>query len=823
MPQHNSVTVSALSAAVLSLVFLPSACTAPTPASPTYCHVNADCPVGAHCDQSSGLCLAGDPDAGSTADGGEIVDASGSDSAEVAPDASTRDADLPPDSATPDTNPHLCDEGWAGDTCAECADGFYGASCEACTCTEHGTCDDGLTGDGTCACDEHWAGDTCDECSTGWIGDTCDTCADGFYGSNCIACTCANGTCDDGISGAGACTCDEGWAGEICNVCAPNYYGANCEACTCVNGTCADGLNGDGRCANCETGWSGDTCDTCADGFYGSTCIACTCVNGACDDGISGAGACTCQTGWSGDTCDTCADGFYGASCIACDCGHGTCDDGLTGAGTCICETGWVGATCDACAEGYYGASCTACTCTEHGTCDDGLTGAGTCTCATGWSGGNCQLWSYAIQGRGSQTISAAKVNADGDVFVTGSFSPEIYLNPEIVGSPTFTHSLYSAGFLARYSSSGTLTWSSMQDLGIFYVSNDLVIDKEGDIVITGVTATETGNYGIILRKYSANGALVWTKKFPTTEVFYGGRMAITNLNNIVLVGAIKGECNFGATAATILPDSGTYDGLFVEFSPTGEHVKSFTLGSNTGKEIIDQVAFSSDNQIVIGGTVYAGGAVTLGNSDIHNEGETDGFIAKLNSERNVAWYKYFGGEDSQIVYAIAVATDAVYVGGGFRTSITNLATPNPISRGGYDAFIAKYQNNGNKKWSQTFGDSGAQGVVKIATSGENKVYVGGNYDGNLEFPNNVQVQNPATSGNPNIFVLTMTGDGAVTEAKNFGNDSPGELNKQYIGALEPIPTGGVLLGGTFEDYFQFGAENYVCIERADIFWGKIE
>jgi hypothetical protein len=92
-------------------------------------------------------------------------------------------------------------------------------------CGAHGTCT--VSGsDGLCVCDEGWAGDACGECAPGYIS----------YMDTCIPDPCTpekcngNGVCDNS-SGLAECMCTGNFTGATCNECAGNFTGPNCDEC----------------------------------------------------------------------------------------------------------------------------------------------------------------------------------------------------------------------------------------------------------------------------------------------------------------------------------------------------------------------------------------------------------------------------------------------------------------------------------------------------------------------------------------------------------------------------------------------------------------
>ena len=280
----------------------------------------------------------------------------------------------------------ICDPGYTGNHCAECAAGFVasGADC--------------LAGDGT----EPPAIGPCTRRAT---GNGCEDCAVGYHrdGARCTrdeACTefsCpGQASCDDS-TGVIVCECDEGYTEPDCALCAAGYHdrGANCVANeVCQTDSCSsrgdcDDSQGVIRCA-CDPGFEGFDCSECAAGIHpaGDGCddaaVRCapdTCSNhGECSAAASRL-TCACEEGYTGQRCADCEDNFslvdgaclplqQSTRCNATVCSlHGSCDDG-SGTAVCTCDTGYRGLACQLCSTGRVRGSTGEC---QRSYCGDGI------------------------------------------------------------------------------------------------------------------------------------------------------------------------------------------------------------------------------------------------------------------------------------------------------------------------------------------------------------------------------------------------------------------------------------------------------------------
>lgn len=104
------------------------------------------------------------------------------------------------------------------------------------------------------------------------------------------------------------------------------------------------------------------------------------------------------------------------------------------------------------------------------------------------------------------------------------------------------------------------------------------------------------------------------------------------------------------------------------------------------------------------------------------SSGTVDAFLRKFDPDGNVLWTDQFGSWESDFARAVAVDES----GNPFVVGETQGSLPGHRSAGGRDVFIAKYDPDGNVVWRQQFGGGGGEGAAAVALNRDGEAYVVG-------------------------------------------------------------------------------------------------
>jgi hypothetical protein len=182
-------------------------------------------------------------------------------------------------------------------------------------------------------------------------------------------------------------------------------------------------------------------------------------------------------------------------------------------------------------------------------------------------------------------------------------------------------------------------------------------------------------------------------------------------------------------------------------------------------------------------GDIYVVGQ-TAGGIDSPNSGETDAFIRKYDADGNVLWTRQFGSPAGD--EATEVATDPA--GGIYVAGSTDGSLPGKASGGQRDGFVVKYDEDGTLLWSHQFAGSLHDEAKDVAADGSG-VYVAGA----------VQLQVSPPRAAAIVWKFSASGDPLWETLYQAGEIQPDSSYSPYATALA-VETTGVYLAGRLID-----------------------
>jgi len=164
------------------------------------------------------------------------------------------------------------------------------------------------------------------------------------------------------------------------------------------------------------------------------------------------------------------------------------------------------------------------------------------------------------------------------------------------------------------------------------------------------------------------------------------------------------------------------------------------------------------------------------GVTQIDSNGTYDGFLSKFDSNGNFLWVKTWGGDGHEMVVAMAIDdTDCLYITGFYDDEFDADPSPNEFIlplHGFYDAYISKFDSNGNFLWAVSWGGSGMEQPHDIDVAGSN-LYVIGNFENSVDFDPTGNVDIKISNGDNDAFLTRLNTSGSYHSTTTWGSSLP--------------------------------------------------
>jgi hypothetical protein len=305
------------------------------------------------------------------------------------------------------------------------------------------------------------------------------------------------------------------------------------------------------------------------------------------------------------------------------------------------------------------------------------------------------------------------------------------------------------------------------------------------------------GDVDAFVRKYTSGGTLVWSRQFGLPG-FDSATAVWAGSSGVYVAGYTNG------TFPGQMYQGGNNDSFLRKYSLSGNLAWTREFGTGSS-DVASSVSGDSTGVYVTGVTLGAfPGQTNLGAQDI--------YVRKYSTAGSAAWTREFGTTDADGVSTVTTAGSAVYVVGS-----VDAALPGQTPKGGIDAYIRKYGQDGSKLWTRQFGTTSNDGVGG-ADATSSTIYVGGFTEGTFPGQTNLFAEDG--------FIAAYSSSGTRTWVRQFGTDANDDVQGvvarasgataagQTFGTLpgQPMGRGGDVYLETFDtsgkgvSVYQFGS-----------------
>ncbi len=382
--------------------------------------------------------------------------------------------------------------------------------------------------------------------------------------------------------------------------------------------------------------------------------------------------------------------------------------------------------------------------------------------------------YSTYLGGSSDETAYAVTTDSAGNTYVAGSTD-----SVDFPASASAYKATAPGGatdvFVAKYSPTGTLLWSTYLGGSGADVAYGIAVDSSGNVYVTGSTSspdfpTTPGAYktsyqggvsdGFIVKLNSAGNSILYSTYIGGSgeDIAYG--VALDASNEPTIAGSTSSTDFPTATGAYATSYAGGItDAFAARLNAAGTGLVYATYLGGGGEDVAYGVALDSKgNAYVTGYTQSANFPATTGTTQTANAGGYDAFVTALNpSGKALVYSTYLGGSGDD--FGLGIAADAsgdAYIT-GYTTSLNYPDTAGALQTAkntGYDAIVTKLNPTGNLVYSTFLGGSEDDYGYAIAVDSNGNVYVTGS-TASTDFP----VVNPtqaALDGEANVFVAEV-------------------------------------------------------------------
>lgn len=249
----------------------------------------------------------------------------------------------------------------------------------------------------------------------------------------------------------------------------------------------------------------------------------------------------------------------------------------------------------------------------------------------------------------------------------------------------------------------------------------------DGGFLIAGYTLSfGQGNRDVYVIRTDAEGNMLWSKTYGSTNTDYGWSLDITS------------------------------DGGFI----VGAHSGSFGLGSHDVYLLKCDAVGTLQWTQVYGGTsadgVYSleettdGGFIISSHTSSFGAGEHEVYLIKTDSNGDTIWTRSYGGASGDYLRSVQQTTD-----GGYITASETFS----FGAGGADVYLIKTDSIGNLEWAKTYGGTAADYGYSVRQTPDGGFITAG-------------YTSSAGAGNFDVLLLKTDADGDVQWSRTYGGTS---------------------------------------------------
>ena len=372
------------------------------------------------------------------------------------------------------------------------------------------------------------------------------------------------------------------------------------------------------------------------------------------------------------------------------------------------------------------------------------------------------------------------------------NLSGTIAINASLTPDDDNTRDLGSSAFSWRSLYADTTVFTPSVDVAAAGTLSLGTGTNTSAVSISKSAATTTVNGSLVAAEtLSVQGTSLFKPTTPSTtavQIQNGTTSAsLFTADTVNMKVTIAGGSNI--TFAKALGGTGTESGRYVTQTTGGGYAVTGTTTSYGGGSVDVLLSKYDANGSMIWSRTWGGagdetafsveqttdgGFIIGGQTTSYGAGSTDAFIAKYDTNGNLTWSRLLGAASADLYNRVRQTTDGGYIAGGTTAS---------YGGGGNDGLIAKYDSAGTLSWAKTWGGASNDGVNDIIQT----------VDGGYATTGNTQSYG---SGVSDVYIAKFDSAGTLSWSRTWGGTATDNGN-----AIVQAADGGFVLAARTLSY----------------------
>ncbi len=362
--------------------------------------------------------------------------------------------------------------------------------------------------------------------------------------------------------------------------------------------------------------------------------------------------------------------------------------------------------------------------------------------------------------------------------------------------------------------------------LGDVYVTghfNDTMVIEEGDHTIR---IPSVGDLDVFLLKLGASGDTMWVRTWGGDEPDLGKGLAIDRSGNVYVTGFFRSTVDFDPGPALVSRTSSGVNTIFVSKFDSAGNLLWVTTWGGEGLNWGSDLAATPDGRCWVTGaySLPAGPEPMQANDAYSPYGRTRGFLSSIDSSGEIQWTRVWGVAGRGLALD---SVGNVYVSGVFSDRVDfdpGNGVTERTNEGRSDSYLSKFDSNGDFLWVRSWGGDASGEAIDVAADRRGNVYVCGRFRGTVDYAPGPGIHELESSESTSFYLTSLDSAGTFQWVYNWASSDEASYFADANGVCVDT-SGRIYLTGAFSydvDFDPEYGEEVHCTgendEGADIF-----